>query len=705
MNLNPSPAPAEAPSPPQRPWPITVLAVAMGLIALLVLAGGFYLGLFPAAAIPANLSGQLTVTATDSIRPLLDDLAIAFTRQNPNARIFVQPANAESTVAAVGDGAAELGGLARALTAEEQAHYPTLRLTSLAAEGLAVVTSPDVVLSTLSKADLQGIFTGQITNFKDVGGPDAPIVLITREAGSEGRAMFEQLALAPGQEISGQAFEAPSDEQLLEGISVIPAAIGYLPLRYVNESVATVPVDNLAATPENLAGNVYPLTANLNLISRQNANTLTRAFINFAFSPAGQTIIAGQYMPVARPVNAPEMLQTFLAAIFLALACFLLARGLWTRQNWARTGLIALLALGLIYLASTIIFPLAAQIFGGHELLSGKIILQLLGTALLKLAIFSAIPAGLIFTLIRLDEAFVETPGQRNFADKSVRYVLVASALSAILIVFLIIIFTMMEAWPAIARIGAGNMLVGTIWRPSDLSFGVLPMLVGSTLSTVGAILLGVPLSLGTAILLAEVAPAAVREIIHPAVELLAGIPSVVYGLFGMVVLAPVIRNVELPYNTGFGILNASIILAIMILPTVATITEDALRAVPRQYKEGSLALGATRWQTIWSVQLPAARSGIIAAIILGIGRALGETMALIMVIGNAIAMPAPLNGNPLSIVFSAARTLTGNIAVEINYASGVHKSSLFFTGVMLLVMILAVNMAARYLMKERLAQ
>jgi phosphate transport system permease protein len=141
-----------------------------------------------------------------------------------------------------------------------------------------------------------------------------------------------------------------------------------------------------------------------------------------------------------------------------------------------------------------------------------------------------------------------------------------------------------------------------------------------------------------------------------------------------------------------------------MILPTVANIAEDAIRAVPRYYKEGSLALGATRWQTIWKVMLPAARSGIVAAVILGIGRALGETMALIMVIGNAIGMPEPLNNNPLTLFLSSARTLTGNIAVEINYAEGVHRSALFFTGVLLFVMILGVNLVARYLMRERLA-
>jgi len=227
-------------------------------------------------------------------------------------------------------------------------------------------------------------------------------------------------------------------------------------------------------------------------------------------------------------------------------------------------------------------------------------------------------------------------------------------------------------------------------------------MIIGSILSTFGAALIGVPLSIMTATLLAEVAPQLVREIVRPAVELLAGIPSVVYGLFGMVVLAPLIRRFEVPGNSGFGLLNASIILAVMIIPTVTNIAEDALRAVPKRYKEGSLALGATHWQTIWSVMLPAARSGLIAAVILGIGRALGETMALIMVIGNAIAIPKPLTDNPLTLFLVPARTLTGNIAVEINYAAGAHRSALFFTGVLLFLMILLVNSLARFLMKER---
>ena len=170
-----------------------------------------------------------------------------------------------------------------------------------------------------------------------------------------------------------------------------------------------------------------------------------------------------------------------------------------------------------------------------------------------------------------------------------------------------------------------------------------------------------------------------------------------------MIVIAPLIRNFEIAGNSGFGLLNASIILAIMILPTITNIAEDAMSAVPDSYRSASLALGATKWQTIKSVILPAARSGIIAAIILGIGRALGETMAVIMVIGNSIAIPTPLNNNPLTLLFATARTLTGNIAVEINYAAGVHRSALFFTGVILFVLLLLINRIAHFLMKDKI--
>ena len=290
----------------------------------------------------------------------------------------------------------------------------------------------------------------------------------------------------------------------------------------------------------------------------------------------------------------------------------------------------------------------------------------------------------------------------RKVVDAGIRYVLFLSALASVFIVFLILLFTLREALPAFREIGVIPMLTGTVWRPQQDQLGILSMIAGSVLVTVGSVILGVPLALGGAIFLAEVAPLAVREVVRPAVELLAGIPSVVYGLFGMVVLVPAVRQMfSVPGNSGFNLLSASMVLAVMVLPTITNIAEDAIRAVPRDFKEGSLALGATRWQTIVNVTLPAARSGIIAAIILGVGRALGETMAMIMVIGNSIRLPGPLGDNPLTLFLSQARTLTGNVAVEIKYATGLHEDALFATGVVLFVLIMLVNASARLLIQQ----
>jgi phosphate transport system permease protein len=288
-----------------------------------------------------------------------------------------------------------------------------------------------------------------------------------------------------------------------------------------------------------------------------------------------------------------------------------------------------------------------------------------------------------------------------RLTDNVIKYVLFAFAAISVLIVFLIGLFTLREGLPAFQAFGLDRLLLGQVWRPGEDQFGILSMVAGSILVTFGAIALGVPLSIACAVFLAEIAPDRVRSIVRPAVELLAGIPSVVYGLFGMVVIVPLVRQIPVPGNSGFGLLSASIVLAVMILPTITNIAEDAIRAVPREYREGAFALGSTHWQTIVHVIIPAARSGIIAAIILGVGRALGETMAMIMVIGNSVVFPSPLTDNPLTLFLRQTRTLTGNIAVEIGYATGLHESALFATGVILFVLIMLVNSVARLLMER----
>ena len=255
--------------------------------------------------------------------------------------------------------------------------------------------------------------------------------------------------------------------------------------------------------------------------------------------------------------------------------------------------------------------------------------------------------------------------------------------IAAFLILVLIFIFILKESLPALQGIGIGDILFGSKWYPSHDAFGILTMLAGSVAATLLALVIAVPLALGCAVFLAEVAPPRVRQITRPAVELLVGIPSVVYGLVGMIILCPLIARLS-GTGSGSSVLAAAVVLAIMALPTISSISEDSLHAVPAQYREGALALGATRWQTIHHVLLPSARRGITAAIVLGTGRAIGETMAMVMVIGNSPIFPTN--------IFAPARTLTGNIAVEIASATGMHESVLFVTGLVLFILVMLIN-------------
>jgi phosphate ABC transporter permease protein PstC len=267
-----------------------------------------------------------------------------------------------------------------------------------------------------------------------------------------------------------------------------------------------------------------------------------------------------------------------------------------------------------------------------------------------------------------------------------VQWILAIIALSAIGVLALIIIFIFKEGSPIIARLGLTQFITGTKWSPTRGAFGIFPMILGSLWVTLGALLIGVPMGIASAIFLAEMAPPRASQILKLAIQLLAGIPSVVFGFIGLVVLVPIIR--QYLGGPGFSILAAAIVLGIMILPTIVSVCYDVFKAVPQPYREGMLALGATRWQAIKTVVLPAARPGIIAAVILGMGRAIGETMAVIMVAGNATKIPV----SPLEPV----RTLTSNIALEMGYAIGEHREALFATGIVLFIIIVLLNTLAR---------
>lgn len=272
----------------------------------------------------------------------------------------------------------------------------------------------------------------------------------------------------------------------------------------------------------------------------------------------------------------------------------------------------------------------------------------------------------------------------RKYAERLMQVVFLICACVSILAVALICFFLFVNGVPAIFKIGLTNFLAGLRWKPLNNLFGILPMILGSICVTAGAIVLGVPIGILTAAFLARFCPHTLYKVIKPAVDLLAGIPSVVYGFFGLMVIVPAIRI--LWGGSGKSMLAASLVLGIMILPTIIGVSESALRAVPESYYEGSLALGASHERTVFYVLLPAARSGILAGVILGVGRAVGETMAVIMVAGNQAVVPSGL--------LKGVRTLTANIVLEMGYAADLHREALIATGVVLFVFILIINLS-----------
>lgn len=265
-------------------------------------------------------------------------------------------------------------------------------------------------------------------------------------------------------------------------------------------------------------------------------------------------------------------------------------------------------------------------------------------------------------------------------------------AAAAVLALSVIIIFLFMQGVPALGEIGPWSFITGTTWQPSANKFGILPMIVASLLATFGSAVVGGFIGLMAALLLAEVAPNRLANIIRPLINLLAGIPSVVFGFFGLMVIVPLI--ISWFGGTGNSLLAVIIILSAMILPTMVSLSETAVRAVPQAYREGSLALGATPMQTLFKVTLPAAKSGVLNAIVLSIGRAIGETMAVILVAGNRVAMPTS--------ILDPVRPMTANIALELSYASGLHQEALYATGVVLLVFIVLINITAHIVLKGK---
>ncbi len=268
--------------------------------------------------------------------------------------------------------------------------------------------------------------------------------------------------------------------------------------------------------------------------------------------------------------------------------------------------------------------------------------------------------------------------------ERGMQILFIVAASISVLAVALICIFMFANGIPAIREIGFVNFIFGKIWNPNQNIYGIFPMIVGSIYVTAGAIIIGVPIGLLTAVFLAKFCPAKLYKILKPAVELLAGIPSIVYGFFGLMVIVPNMQNFF--GGSGKGVLTASVLLGIMILPTIISVSETNIRAVPDSYYQGALALGDTHEGSVFRAVLPAAKSGILAGVILGIGRAIGETMAVIMIAGNQPVVPES--------IFDGVRTMTSNIVLEMGYATDLHREALIATGVVLFVFILIINMS-----------
>lgn len=279
----------------------------------------------------------------------------------------------------------------------------------------------------------------------------------------------------------------------------------------------------------------------------------------------------------------------------------------------------------------------------------------------------------------------------KKFNEPVMKGVFLLTACVSVAAVALICAFLLLNGVPAMAEIGLFKFLLGLKWQPSNEVYGILPMIVGSLYVTAGAIVIGAPLGILTAVFMARFCPPRLYRIMKPAVNLMAGIPSVVYGFFGLVVLVPLVR--ESFGGRGMSVLTASVLLGMMILPTLIGVSEAALRAVPESYYQGGLALGASHEVSVFRTVIPAAKSGIFAGLVLGIGRAIGETMAVMMVAGNQAVIP--------SGILKGVRTMTTNIVLEMGYSTGLHRQALIATAVVLFVFILIINLSLS-LMKRR---
>ena len=472
---------------------------------------------------------------------------------------------------------------------------------------------------------------------------DQDITVISREEGSGTRGAFVELT-GVEQKIDGKKVDMTTDDAqitnntaaMLMTVAGDTQAIGYVSLGSLNETVKAVKIEGVEATAQNVADGSYKIARPFNIAYKADGQSdLSKDFIAYVMSAEGQAII-----------NENGYVGSSDAAAYAA------------------NGASGKLVVG----GSSSVSPVMVKLIEAYKAVNANVDIELLtsdSTTGMTSAIEGTYDIGMASRELKEDEA---------------------AACVSVLCVALICAFLLANGLPAMGEIGVLKFLSGTRWKPGADIYGIFPMIVGSVYVTAGALLLGVPVALLTAVYLAFFCPKGLYRVLKPAVELLAGIPSVVYGFFGIVVLVPAVRALGERWDgSGNAMLTASILLAMMILPTIIGVVEPALRAVPTSYYEGALALGATHERSVYTAVVPAAKSGILAGIVLGVGRAMGETMAVIMVAGNQPRMPKG--------ILQGVRTLTGNIVIEMGYATGLHREALIATGVVLFVFILLINL------------
>ena len=519
---------------------------------------------------------------------------------------------------------------------------------------------------------------------------DENITAVSREDGSGTRGAFIELFGIEQKDKDGNKVDkTTSSVQITNSTSVMmttvaenKAAIGYISLGSLNDTVKAVKIDGAEASVDTVKDGSYKIVRPFNIVTKDKLSKQAQDFENYIMSADGQKIIqdngyikADEKAPAYKSngakgkvvVGGSSSVTPVMEKLKEAYAKANKDVTVEVQQSDSTTGVTNAIE-------GTCDIGMASRDLADSEAKKG-----VKATVIAKDGI-----AVIVNKDSKVDEL---TSAQvkdiyTGKTTKIMHVVFLLAACASILAVILICAFLFVNGIPTIGKIGLGNFVLGKIWMPKSGIFGIFPMIIGSIYVTAGAILVGVPVGILAAIYMAKFCNEKVYKIVKPAVDLLAGIPSVVYGFFGMVVLVPAFRNI---FGNGNCVFTASILLGIMILPTIIGVSESAIRAVPDSYYEGSLGLGASHERSVFFAVLPAAKSGILAGIVLGIGRAIGETMAVVMVAGNQAIIPDGM--------FSGVRTLTSNIVLEMGYATDLHREALIATAVVLFVFILMINL------------